>query len=147
MKRTMCHQCGECWSVILGISIVAIAFTLGGCLIIPTDYYSAGVRHNIKSDAELELREGVTTKEEVIFTLGEPDYASEDGRQIGYAWRKVKALLIVISNSGGGTSEFEKSYLLRIGFDGSNRVSRVERLQKWGSQVPIEIPNKEERNG
>ena len=78
------------------------------------------------------MQPGVTTKEEVFLLLGEPDYASEDGQRIGYAWKKVKMWMVVYNAAG----EIEKGYLLQIKFDSDNRVVGVDLMQAWNSDVP-----------
>ena len=110
---------------------------LTGCLIIPVDYYDAGVRHNIDAKAQSDLQPGVTTKEEVLLKLGEPDFASDDGLRVGYAWTKVKALVIVASYGGGGEAEIKRGYLLEVSFDPDGRVSGTRLAKKWGDQVSL----------
>lgn len=119
-----------------GILVAMILCLSTGCLIIPVDYHDRGVRHNINTQTRDTLQSGVTTKEEVFLTLGEPDFASEDGQRLGYAWTKVKALIIWASYGGsGGGEEVKRSYVLDVSFDASNRVSEVRLLKEWGSQV------------
>jgi outer membrane protein assembly factor BamE (lipoprotein component of BamABCDE complex) len=62
----------------LCLAVVGVLF-LAGCLVFPVEYYQAGSRHNIKPQTSNELQAGITTKEEVLLTLGEPDVAAEDG--------------------------------------------------------------------
>lgn len=117
--------------VVVGAALVAaLAFVLAGCLIIPTDYHAVGSRHNLTTQSTNLFRIGLTTQEEVLLALGEPDYVSDDGQRFGYTWSKVKAILIVISTSGGG-GEFPRNYLIEAGFDASNRVSHVQFRAKW----------------
>jgi hypothetical protein len=126
----------RCIRLVIGTAGAAI---LSGCLVIPVDYHSAGSRHNVNANVQSQLQPGVTTKEEVLLLLGEPDYASEDGQCIGYAWRKVKALVFVTAGpTSAATGEVERSYLLHISFDPNSQVSRVELLKKWGKQMPPE---------
>jgi outer membrane protein assembly factor BamE (lipoprotein component of BamABCDE complex) len=94
---------------------------LAGCLIIPVDYHAPGSRHNVSDAATNLLHVGVTTREEVLLALGEPDYVSEDGQQFGHIWSKVK-VLVVAGYSGG---EFRSVRMLETTFDESNRVARV----------------------
>lgn len=71
-----------------------------------------------------------------MLTLGEPDFASEDGRRFGYLWTKVKAIWVVASYGGSGAGgEITRSYLLETSFDPSNRLSDVRLLKKWGDSV------------
>ena len=123
---------------------LAAAGMLAGCLVIPVDYYSAGSRSNLNTKTGSKLQPGVTTKEDVFLLLGEPDQVSEDGQRLGYAWSKVKAIWIVASYGGGAGGEAEKSYLLLISFDASNRVSRASLVKQWGSEV---MPERARRRG
>jgi outer membrane protein assembly factor BamE (lipoprotein component of BamABCDE complex) len=86
------------------------------------------------------LRPGISTKEEVLLTLGEPDFVSEDGQRFGFAWTKVKALWFVGGYGSGATGEAERSYLLEVSFDKSNRVTQARLLKEWG---PAVSPNRE----
>jgi hypothetical protein len=81
---------------------------------------------NVSRSTRSRLQAGVSTKEDVLLLLGEPDYCSEDGQTIGYSWTKVGFLLIVGTQGGGGETEIGKNYVLEIAFDASNRVTRTE---------------------
>ena len=107
--------------------------TLSGCLAIPTDYHSKYSRHNISDKTQSLLRPGVTTKEEVLLLLGEPDYVSGDGQRIAYYWTKVKMLWGAVGGAGYsvGAGEIERSYCLDIKFDNDNRVVGVDLTKYW----------------
>lgn len=124
--------------IMVCVGVGAFLLLLVGCLVLPTNYYQAGSRHNIKPETADFLVPGITTKEEVLLKLGEPDYASEDGQRFGYAWTKVKAIWIIVSSAPGGIGggEFPYSDVLMTSFDCSNRVSEVRLLKGWGSHVP-----------
>jgi hypothetical protein len=119
---------------ILPAAILACV-VLTGCLVIPVDYHATGSRHNITMEATNVLCTGVTTREEVLLALGEPDFVSEDGQRFGYLWTKVKAIWAVASYGPGAGGEFTRSYLIETAFDRSNRVSDVRLQQKWGESV------------
>lgn len=124
------------WSLAAWISLTALAGLLAGCLVIPVDYYQAGSRHNVATKTDSTLTAGVTTKEEIFLTLGEPDYASEDGQRLGYAWTKVKAVWIIAGQGSAAGGEIERSYVLVATFDDSNRLCQVQLQKTWGSEVP-----------
>jgi hypothetical protein len=126
---------------VLARRLAALALVLGGlglagCLVIPVDYHAAGSRHNVNAKTCEGLRPGVTTREEILLTLGEPNFVSEDGQRLGYAWTKVKALWFVGGYGAGAAGEVERSYVLETCFDGSHRVSHVRLLKAWGPAVP-----------
>lgn len=108
---------------------------LTGCLIIPVDYHATGSRHNVRLEATNSLLAGVTTLEDVLLALGEPDFVSEDGRRAGYFWTKVKAIWAVASYGPGAGGEITRSYLIEISYDQSNRVSSVRLQKEWGESV------------
>jgi hypothetical protein len=113
-----------------------LGIVLAGCIIIPVDYHAAGSRHNVTVNSTNVFRPGVTTREEVLLRLGEPDFVSEDGRRFGYFWTKVKAIWVVASYGGSGAGgECTKSYLIETSFDPGNRLSDVRLLKKWGDSV------------
>jgi hypothetical protein len=112
------------------------SIVLAGCIIIPVDYHATGSRHNVTSESTNALCIGVTTREDVLLTLGEPDFVSEDSRRFGYLWTKVKAIWAVASYGGSGAGgEITQSYLIETSFDPCNRVSNVRLLKKWGDSV------------
>ncbi|HXJ61082.1 MAG TPA: hypothetical protein VNU68_30925 [Verrucomicrobiae bacterium] len=112
----------------LGLAGLAVVW-LAGCLVIPVNHYQTGSRHKVNAKS---LQPGVTTKEELVLMLGEPDFYSEDEQRFGYAWTKVKAVWVV---QGMGRGESERSYVLEASFDASNRLSQVRLLKNWGDPV------------
>ena len=117
-------------TVCLGTALLA-----GGCLIIPVDYDDPATRHNVSAESATRFQPGVTSREEVLLALGEPDHASDDGRRLGYAWTKVKALIIVASYGGGGSAELKRSYILELNFDPAGRYVDSRLVKEWGPEV------------
>ncbi len=76
-----------------------------------------GSRRNVGGDTKSELHPGVTTMEEVLLLLGEPDEA-EGNQRFSYRW--VRRYAYSPDIGGPGTKG-----RLDIEFDVSNRVSRV----------------------
>jgi outer membrane protein assembly factor BamE (lipoprotein component of BamABCDE complex) len=116
------------------------ALLLAGCLVIPVDYYKTGSRHNLNTKTPEKLQVGTTTKEEVALLLGEPDVVYEDGQNLRYCWKKVKAFWsVAVGTTGGGVAaagangEIHRQYVLSVSFDSSNRVSQVQLLKHWES--------------
>lgn len=124
----------------LGFRIVApllaallCGLVLAGCIIIPVDYHAVGSRHNVTQESTNALRLSVTTPEDLLLTMGEPDFVSEDGGRFGYLWTKVKAIW---GSYGGAGGAFIRSYLMEASFDRSNRLAGVRLLKQWGETVP-----------
>lgn len=124
---------GRRFLVRLGTSaiLLATALLLEGCLIIPVDYYSKGVRHNVSEESGSQLRPDMSTKEDVLLLLGEPDLVSMDEQRFGYTWTKVTAWIIVLSPRNSTGTEVTSSHLLDVGFDLDNRVSHVHYIDQW----------------
>ena len=110
---------------------VAALAALAGCLVVPVDYHAAGSRHNVTPQTAVQLQPGVTTKEEVLLWLGEPDYCAEDGRWLAYAWTKVGAVVVVGGGGSAAAGEIGRSHHLAIMFDAGNRVEKVEARSGW----------------
>jgi outer membrane protein assembly factor BamE (lipoprotein component of BamABCDE complex) len=118
---------------------IAAATIAAGCIALPTDYRAADSRENVSAKTSVRLQPGVTTIEDVLLLLGEPEYVSDDGRRIGYAWARVNAIIIIISTGpGAGVLEVQRSHLVQISFDSDGRVTNVALREHWGPQVPPE---------
>ncbi len=106
-----------------GIGLVALGM-LSGCIIPLAGFHPAGSRHNVTAGVQSKLHPGVTTLEEVILLLGEPDSSLSDGEEIRYEWVRIYAL-------GDSGAPLSRKYILTIDFDVSNRVSSVQLDKKW----------------
>ena len=102
-----------------------------GCVVIPTSYHSGGSRQNLSHDEEKKLTEGTTSKREVLLMLGEPEYASEDGRVLRYDWQKVKAIWLAGGYYSAASGAVEREYSLELTFDERNVLSKKEVLKHW----------------
>ena len=117
----------------LALCVVTCAF-FSSCLVIPANYYTSDSRKNISDEIMPQIVPGVTTREDVFLTLGEPDEQSPDERRMIYRWTKVKALW-AIGGSGAavsGTVEKESQFVITIGDDGVVSGKRVEARYKAG---------------
>jgi len=123
----------------IAASLLAFGFccvVLAGCIIIPVDYHATGSRHNVTMGSTNALRIGATTREDILLTLGEPDFVSDDGRRFGYFWTKVKAIWAIASYGGSGAGgEITRSYLIETSFDPSNHVSHLRLVKKWSDSI------------
>jgi len=112
------------------ISIFLITVPLcAGCIILPVDYYYAGSRKNISEQIQAKLVVGVTTMEDVLLALGEPEQSFPKLNVLVYKWDKVKALLLYATPApapnGAGAVEIEKHYELDLTFDTNNILSEA----------------------
>ena len=91
-----------------------------GCIAIPTDFYGYGTRRNVSEETEAKLVVGVTTKEDVLLALGQPDLAMSDDATFIYKWEKIKGVgisLVPLPNALGAPVDFQKDFQLRLKFD------------------------------
>ncbi len=114
-----------------------LALLLAGCLVIPTDYTAPTSRHNVTADTAAALQPGVTTKEDVLLQLGEPDVASSDERQLGYRWTMVRAIWFVGGYGGGAGGTVTKSSLLQLSFDEHDVLTSLQVVDKWGGDTSL----------
>lgn len=122
--------------VVAGIIATMAAGLLAGCLVVPVPSYdAAGSRGNIAKESADRFIPGVTTREEVLLELGEPDHATRDNRRIGYEWTRVKGWWFVGGGYSGAAGEVLRSYLLAIEFDADGRFVRSSLLKDWGGEV------------
>lgn len=110
---------------------VFTAIFLAGCLIIPTDYYTAHSRENTGEKPQESIIPGTTTRQEVLLKLGEPDEISPDETELWYDAEKVKALVIVGDRGGA----IILHYLLIIRFD-KNGVVESQRVEELAHVKP-----------
>ncbi len=124
--------------VLLGVWIMTVlagAIWLAGCIIPVRSYPTAGSRGNVSEEITARLKVGATTKEEVFLLLGEPDFVTEDGRRLGYAWTRVKAWLLLGGYGYGKIEEIVRSYFLRLTFDADDLLAHMEVIKQWGPEV------------
>jgi len=91
-----------------------------GCIAIPTDFYGYGTRRNVSEETEAKLVVGVTTKEDVLLALGQPDLVMSDSVTFIYTWEKIKGVgisLVPLPNALGAPIDFQKDFQLRLKFD------------------------------
>lgn len=114
------------WLVIGPVSTILLT----GCIVIPMNAYDSESRSNVSAEILSQLKTGITTREEVLLMLGEPDYGYNDDELIlVYKWQKIEGFsLIAIPYSQGifgGGGLFGTNYQLNIKFDEKNRLSDV----------------------
>jgi hypothetical protein len=98
---------------------------LGGCVPVPVPHGLEGSRAPIVEERARFLQAGVTTREEVLLTLGEPEDVLDGERMFVYRWEGALSLVLVPGPPGGPVAMFRHD--LRIGFDDQGRVSSVAR--------------------
>jgi outer membrane protein assembly factor BamE (lipoprotein component of BamABCDE complex) len=97
---------------------VAVASIISGCVIVPTPgTYTTNLDEYIESTIQI----GVTTKEEVIELLGEPNLLTYNATVFEYNWEKGRTFMFA-TVGGGGTFETTSANRLEIEFDQNGRV-------------------------
>lgn len=120
-----------------GSLIVILISALGaGCVIIPTKEYVTGpTRGRIEQETLASIRDGATTREEVLVRLGEPDVVMRNERLFAYHWVTSTGYLFVAPvpggpyGGGGGGYEgplWQTRYLALVEFDEQGIVKRHE---------------------
>lgn len=111
-----------------GFFIVVLTLALcTGCVIIPTQEHVEGpTRGLIEQEMLGSIRAGVTTREEVLLRLGEPDVVMRNERLFGYHWVTVWGKVGVVAPGGAGGGPLQTSYLALFEFDEKGIVKRHE---------------------
>jgi hypothetical protein len=91
----------RCRTILL-TGVILVVCSLSGCLIIPTNFYKDYSRKNVGEEALSGIVIGVTTREMVLLTLGEPDNSYEDESEFRYIATKLKLIWCVGAIPGAG---------------------------------------------
>ena len=106
-----------------------------GCVIIPVPEQEVLSGRKITNENIAFIKEGVTSRSEVIQELGSPDIDFKDLRTIAYTWEVVGAYMPWFFGYGysgaGGVEKIGKPYVLLIAFDKDELVSNFEIKQRW----------------
>jgi len=110
-------------AALCGVSALVSAL-LTGCLIFPLGYYTEPSRKNVSERPPDKIVPGVTSREEVLLLLGEPDKASADEREFWYIAEKAVWgwMLLAPGPGGGGGDIFYSAYVLTLSFNGDGIV-------------------------
>ena len=147
----------------LGFFLFSVMLLMESCIMVPVptkeDRVLAG---KPVTDAQLSfLTPKVTTMEEVVERLGNPNIIWEDARVFVYKWDMRQGILFwAVMWTPGGMEDIPKHYLLLIRFDEQGRVLRFTRttrplsqpladfLQKWlqnsGGEPQPDMPVRKE---
>jgi outer membrane protein assembly factor BamE (lipoprotein component of BamABCDE complex) len=102
-------------------AVISIPLFCAGCLYIPNLSHDSG--HRALDEKTLSsIKEGVTSKEDILMMLGEPDRVMEKERLFQYWWLEVCGYVVVLRD----VSTVERTHSLLIYFDKNNVVRKVE---------------------
>jgi outer membrane protein assembly factor BamE (lipoprotein component of BamABCDE complex) len=110
------------YRTILLTGVILITCSLSGCLILPTNYYKDYSRKNVDEESPSDVVIGVTTREKVLLTLGEPDKVYENESEFWYIATKVK---LIWGTYGGAGGEYRKTYNHVFRFDRNGFVESL----------------------
>lgn len=130
MSARLRHRAAVPQAVLLALLVMV---GTSGCIVIPVDFSARGSRQNVDESTAAGFQPGVTTREEVLLQLGEPDVVSGDQRSLGYAWSRIKFVWVVGSYGGGAAGNVAKRSFLRLDFDESGRFICAEITGDWES--------------
>jgi len=124
----------------LALLILLAAGSLCSCIVLPIPHNHVNGRA-VTADP-LTIKVGVTTQEDVLLRLGDPDAIWADERVFAYTWDHVTwaVVVVIVSYSGifGAGGDLGASHeVLLVQFDESSHVRRVNRTSKpenvpWG---------------
>ena len=131
--------------------VIPLLFIQGCILPIPTGEDKVLAGDQIANEELNFIRPGITTKEEVVERLNDPDVIWEEERIFAYNWQMRWGILFWAVGHGlqvaGGAEDIATKYVLLIRFDPIDRVERFEvihrsrfdsygeHLEKWLNQI------------
>jgi hypothetical protein len=136
---------------------------LAGCaaIVIPVSNGEVTSGRRLTQENIAFLKQGVTTRTEVIQTLGQPDMDFEDLRTIVYQWEIHSAdfpwIIVSTGETTGGALKVSDRHALLIAFDGKENLLRSEITKvppntplrthtvKWAEQQKIDTLKPSER--
>lgn len=127
-----------------GLLLGAVALSLQiGCLIwpFPTGDLLAG-RGRITQKYAATLQVGVTTREDVLLRLGEPDEVQAGGKVLVYRWIEARGFVAVGAYGSAVLVPFQGHRALRLEFGDDARLVRLA-FEKGGPAPPAEPPRAE----
>jgi hypothetical protein len=110
--------------------LLLASWLVASCIYIPMPHWAAKSRHNVTGATASELQVGVTTLEDVLLKLGEPDSVLDDGLRLGYQWTRVDGILVVGAMYVGATAEVTRTSTLELTFDKQGRLAHFEVVSK-----------------
>jgi len=118
------------------VRLVCLALTLTSCIAVPLPTSETKVLAGTPvTDEQLAfLTAHVTTRQQVIEALGNPNVIWEDARVFVYNWEMRQGILLWVvggyATGYSGAKDIPKHYMLLIQFDAQGRVQRFERVHR-----------------
>ena len=116
------------------IAIVTILFLCSGCLYVP---YHRHINRVPDEKTLASIKEGVTSKEDILMMLGEPDRVLDNERIFLYWWQEDYGFFGWAFSGGGPV---RSTHWLYYEFDENNIIMKYEIKKRgvfsWGQTLP-----------
>jgi hypothetical protein len=121
--------------------LLTLAGCLTGCLIIPTPHSDSGyARTNVDLHTPEQFTPGVTTRQDIIMALGEPDAVSWDECQMAYRSEKIVGLWMFGGYGGGDAGTIYKDHFYFFEFDLRGRFQTVTKSSELSLEEGVKQP-------
>lgn len=105
---------------------------LAGCIILPLPEHGLSWGKGRIDDSDLEfVKAGVTTREDLLLNLGEPEVVLSDGDVFVYSWGVTSGFFLVLYAGRYIT----KHHSFSFEFSPDNRLLRMQKYTKWGQGI------------
>ena len=126
------------WNLLVGLA--GLALLTSGCLIIPTNEHDSGnARRNITKNTPSSFQPGVSTREDLLLVLGEPDAATSDESKFAYRAEKIVGYWIVFSNTSADGGPILRQRFLLVDFDPNGHLKSCEVSQRFWPRSPEKL--------
>jgi len=123
------------------VLVCSAASLLSGCLVIPMNKATHGSRQNVSEEAVAGFQKGVTTRQDVVLALGEPDWVARDESCYGYHWSRVRWVWLIVASNGysGGAigGDVTREGHLKVTFDADDRLQGCDLTKTWGGDSTL----------
>lgn len=120
------------------IAILILVLACSGCAVIPVKK-KIGSRGAVPEDFEQSLKIGLTTREEVLLSLGEPDFIEDSEQVLTWRWKWgwdtywfAGGGYGASAGASAGVNRDRKDHSVRIDFDEEGRVTSLTHLWQSG---------------
>lgn len=103
------------------LACLAASAALAGCIIIPVPPYGEGKLAPTSIDS---IKPAVTTREDVLLTLGPPSHRLADDRIFTYEWQQTVAWILTYGGTGG-VVDGKSWHVFAVEFDQDGVVLRA----------------------
>ena len=117
--------------------VLGTGWLITGCIVAPIPHpkgATAMSRAPVGNEKTASFRPAVTTREDVVLALGEPDFSWDGDRVLCYGWSTSMVNWVFVTCFASANYEQPENYFLLIEFDGAGRLKRFERAKAPGGK-------------